>query len=229
MTNSLFTIPLWIDLTAVAIGAIQGAMFAGRFKDRRFDLLGIALIGIVVGLGGGILRDVLLGISPAALQSNWYLPVATVFALLGMLLQRVFNRLGPLIIVLDAVTIGLFGVIGTTKALAFGLPEIPAMFVGVISAVGGSIIRDVMLNIPIAVMHVGSLYAVAAGVGCGLLVVLNALGVQITIAAIVCTLTTTIIRILAARFGWSLPQQRALGSWPRWRRPVIVLRRRKHD
>ena len=115
------------------------------------------------------------------------------------------------------------------RALAFGLPEIPAMFVGVVSAVGGSIIRDVMLNIPIAVMHVGSLYAVAAGVGCGLLVVLNALGVQITIAAIICTLTTTVIRILAAKFGWSLPQQRALGSWPRWRRPVIVLRRRKHD
>ena len=208
MPNSLFTIPLWIDLAAVAIGAIQGAMFAGRFKDRRFDLLGIALIGIVVGLGGGILRDILLGISPAALQSNWYLPVAVLFALLGMLLQRVFNRLGALIIVLDAVTIGLFGVIGTTKALAFGLPEIPAMFVGVVSAVGGSIIRDVMLNIPIAVMHVGSLYAVAAGVGCGLLVLLNALGLQITIAAIVCTLVTTVIRILAAKFGWSLPQDR---------------------
>nr|WP_246318483.1 TRIC cation channel family protein [Leifsonia psychrotolerans] len=209
---------MWIDLTAVAIGAIQGAMFAGRFTDRRFDLLGVALIGIVVGLGGGLLRDILLGGVPAALQSNWYLPVATGFALLGMLLQRLFTRLNPLIIALDAVTIGLFGVIGTTKALSNGLPEIPALFVGVVSAVGGSILRDVMLNVPIAVMHVGSLYAVAAGVGSGLLVILVLLNVQITVAAIICVIVTTVIRILAAKYGWSLPQQRAIGSWPRWRR-----------
>jgi uncharacterized membrane protein YeiH len=218
VTPTLFTIPLWIDLAAVAIGAIQGAMFAGRFTDRRFDLLGIALIGIVVGLGGGLLRDILLGGVPAALQSNWYLPVATGFALLGMLLQRLFHRLNPLIVGLDAVTIGLFGAIGTTKALSQGLPEIPSLFVGVVSAVGGSIIRDMMLNVPIAIMHVGSLYAVAAGVGCGLLIVLVLLQVPITIAAITCVVVTTAIRVLAARYGWSLPQQRAIGSWPRWRR-----------
>jgi uncharacterized membrane protein YeiH len=229
VSETLFTIPLWIDLSAVAIGAIQGAMFAGRFTDRRFDLLGVALIGIVVGLGGGLLRDILLGGIPAALQSNWYLPVATGFALLGMLLQRLFNRLGALIIALDAVTIGLFAAIGTTKALSYGLPEIPALFVGVVTAVGGSIMRDVMLNVPIAVMHVGSLYAVAAAVGSGLLVVLFLFNVQITVAAVVCVVVTTIIRVLAAKFGWTLPQQRALGSWPRWRRPAVVIRRRRHD
>jgi uncharacterized membrane protein YeiH len=123
-----------------------------------------------------------------------------------------------LIVGLDAVTIGLFGAIGTTKALSQGLPEVPALFVGVISAVGGSIMRDVMLNVPIAVMHVGSLYAVAAGVGSGLLVVLVLAGVPIPVAAIACVVVTTVIRVLAARFGWSLPEQRAIGSWPRWRR-----------
>ncbi|MCU1443079.1 MAG: putative rane protein YeiH [Cryobacterium sp.] len=229
MTPNLFTIPLWIDLTAVGIGAIQGAMFAGRFTDRRFDLLGVALIGIVVGLGGGLLRDILLGGIPAALQSNWYLPVATGAALLGMLLQRIFNRLGPLIVGLDAVTIGLFAAIGTTKALSHGLPEIPSLFVGVVTAVGGSILRDVLLNVPIAVMHVGSLYAVAAGVGSGMLVLLVAFDVPITAAGVACVIVTAVIRMLAAKFGWSLPQQRAIGSWPRWRRPVITLRRRTHD
>lgn len=218
MPSTLFTIPLWLDLAAVGIGAIQGAMFAGRFKDARFDLLGVALIGVVVGLGGGLLRDIFLGGVPAALLSNWYLPVATGAALLGMLLQSHFNRLGPLIIGLDAVTIGLFGAIGTSKALAAGLPEIPSLFVGVVSAVGGSAVRDMMLNVPIAVMHVGSHYAVAAGVGSGLLVMLFLLDVPITIAGIVCVVATTVIRVLSARYGWSLPQQRAIGSWPRWRR-----------
>ena len=223
-----FTIPLWLDLTAVAIGAIQGAMFAGRFTDRRFDLLGIAFIGITVGLGGGLLRDIMLDGVPAALQSNWYLPVSAGAALLGMLLQSLFNRLGPLIITLDAVTIGLFGALGTSKALAQGLPEIPALFVGVITAVGGSALRDMMLNVPIAVMHVGSFYAVAAGVGSGLLVVLFVLQVPITIAGISCVVVTTVIRVLAARYGWSLPQQRAIGSWPRWRRNenIVAFRRR---
>lgn len=222
----LFAIPLWIDLVAVAIGAIQGAMFAGRFTDRRMDLLGISIIGITVGLGGGLMRDILLGGVPAALLSNWYLPVAILFALLGMALQSQFDRLGPVIITLDAVTIGLFGAIGTTKALAAGLPEIPALFVGVVSAVGGSVLRDMMLDVPIAVMHVGSLYAFAAVVGCGLLVTLVALNVQITLAALICVLATTVIRVLAARFGWSLPQQRALGSWPHWRRrgPIVAFR-----
>ncbi|MFC6355785.1 trimeric intracellular cation channel family protein [Luethyella okanaganae] len=218
MSTPLFVTPLWLDLTAVGIGAIQGAMFAGRMKDRRIDLLGVALIGIVVGLGGGLLRDLLINQLPAAMASNWYLPVATGAALLGMALQRLFSRLNPLIIGLDAVTIGLFGAIGVTKALAYGVPEVPAAFVGIISAVGGSILRDMMLNLPIALMHVGSLYAVAAGVGSALLVILATLRVPITIAGISCVILTAVIRLLSVRFGWSLPEQRAIGSWPRWRR-----------
>ncbi|MFC5790279.1 hypothetical protein EDM22_05920 [Agromyces tardus] len=218
MTVVPFEIPLWADLAAVGIGALQGAMFAGRLKERRIDLLGVALIGIIVGLGGGLLRDILLNELPAAMQSNWYLPVATAAALLGMALQQVFTRLNPLIIALDAVTIGLFGAIGTSKALSFGVPEIPAVFVGVVAAVGGSILRDVSLNLPIALMHVGSLYAVAAAAGTVLLVMLALAGVSIPIAATVCVVVTTAIRLGSVRFGWSLPEQRAIGSWKVWRR-----------
>ncbi|MFB6608877.1 trimeric intracellular cation channel family protein [Agromyces sp. NPDC056379] len=218
MSSALFVIPLWLDLTAVAIGAIQGAMFAARLTERRIDLLGVALIGVLVGLGGGLLRDVLLNQPPAAIFDNWYIPVATAAALLGMLLLRVFTRLNGLIIALDAVTIGLFGAIGTTKALAYGAPVVPAVFVGVLSAVGGSILRDVALNLPIALMHVGSLYAIAATVGAALLVVLVALGVNVLVAGSACVVVTTLIRLGSVRFGWSLPEQRALGSWKVWRR-----------
>ncbi|WP_157002675.1 trimeric intracellular cation channel family protein [Agromyces laixinhei] len=218
MSSALFTLPLWLDLTAVAIGAIQGAMFAARLTERRIDLLGVALIGIIVGLGGGLLRDLLLNQLPAAMSSNWYLPIATAAALLGMALLRVFTRLNGLIIALDAVTIGMFAAIGTSKALAYGVPVIPAIFVGVVTAVGGSILRDVALNLPIAVMHVGSLYAVAATAGTVLLVVLFSLGVNIFIAATVCVVFTTLTRLGSVRFGWSLPEQRALGSWKVWRR-----------
>jgi uncharacterized membrane protein YeiH len=215
---SPLVIPLWADLLAIAVGGVQGAMFAAQFRDRRLDLLGVALIGIAAGTGGGLFRDILLNQVPVALRLNWYLMVAVGAALLGMLLERLFQRLGPVITGLDALTIGLFCAIGTTKALTLGLPEIPSIFVGVLSAVGGSILRDLLLNLPIALMHVGSLYAIAAVAGAGTLVTLVALGVPMFIAAVVCVAVTFGVRVLAVLFKWSLPEQRRLERMPRWRR-----------
>ena len=216
--TATFFIPLWADLLAVGIGSVQGALFAAQFRDRRLDLLGVAIIGIATGFGGGILRDVLLAQVPAALTSNWYLVVATAAALVGMLLERLISRLGPLVTVLDALTIGLFGAIGTTKALSAGLHEVPAVFVGVLSAVGGSILRDLLLNRPIALMHVGSLYAVAAVVGTGSLAVMLDLGVPVFVAATICVGLTFGVRVLAVAFNWTLPEQRAIEKLPRIRR-----------
>lgn len=216
--NAAFVIPLWADLLAVGIGAMQGALFAAQFRDRRLDLLGVAIIGIATGFGGGILRDVLLSEVPAALDSNWYLIVATAAALIGMLLERLIARMGPLVNVLDALTIGLFGAIGTTKALSAGLPEVPSIFVGVLSAVGGSILRDLLLNLPIALMHVGSLYAIAAVAGTTSLVIMLTLGVPVLLAASICVALTAGVRILAVVFEWSLPEQRAIETIPRIRR-----------
>jgi uncharacterized membrane protein YeiH len=212
---SQFAIPLWADLLAIGIGALQGAMFAAQFRDRRLDLLGIAIIGIASGLGGGLVRDLLLNEVPASLRSNWYLIVATGAALIGMLLERIFSRLGAVITALDALTIGLYCAIGTTKALSLGLPAIPAIFVGALAAVGGSILRDMLLNLPIALMHVGSLYAVAAVIGAGALVGMVALGVPTLAAAVICVVVTFGVRELAVLFKWSLPEQRRLERIPR--------------
>jgi uncharacterized membrane protein YeiH len=207
---NVFTMPLWADLLAVGIGSVQGAAYAAQFRDRRLDLLGVAIIGIATGFGGGIIRDVLLNEIPRALESNWYLPVATAAAFLGMLLERLVRRLGVAIAILDALTIGLFCAIGTTMALAAGLPEIPAIFVGSLAAVGGSILRDLLLNQPISLMHVGSLYAVAALVGASLLVALVYFGVPALSAAVVCVVVTFTVRVLAVLFDWTLPEQKPL-------------------
>ncbi|GAA3584523.1 hypothetical protein GCM10022198_04740 [Klugiella xanthotipulae] len=236
MLNSSFTIPWWGDLLAVGIGSLQGAMFAAGFK--KIDLLGVALIGVATGLGGGLLRDILLGVTPVAFQSNPYLIVASAAALIGMFLQRVFTKVDPVITALDALTIGLFAAIGTTKSLSLGLPIVPSIFIGCVSAVGGSILRDVFLNLPIALMHVGSLYAVAAMAGAGSLVLCLLLGQPVEAAAAVCVIVTTVIRLLAVRYGWSLPEQRALSrirrrETPRLPRPPrgssrpLSLRRRR--
>lgn len=211
MDSQLFVIPLWADLTAVGLGGIQGALFASGFRgDRRLDLLGVAIIGIVMGMGGSMIRDLLLNVPLAALQSNWYILTASGAALVGMLLAGVFQRLNAVIAVLDAVAIGLFGAFGTSKALAIGVPLVPAVFVGVCAAVGGGILRDVMMSLPVAIMHVGSLYAVAAGAGSLVLATTKAFGMPLLGAAIIGVAVTAVIRILAVIFDVSLPEQRML-------------------
>ncbi|MFI8594393.1 trimeric intracellular cation channel family protein [Microbacterium sp. NPDC078428] len=206
-----FVIPLWADLTAVGLGGIQGALFASGFRgQRRLDLLGVAIIGILIGMGGGLIRDLLLGVAPATLQRNEYLLTATGAALLGMLLAGVFQRLNALIVGLDAVVIGMFGAFGTSKALTLGVPPVPAVFVGVCAAVGGSVLRDVIMGLPVAIMHVGSLYAVAAGAGSTVLAVAATLGAPLVPAAIAGIAVTAVIRVLAVVFDLSLPEQRML-------------------
>ncbi|QIG40607.1 hypothetical protein G5T42_14900 [Microbacterium sp. 4R-513] len=218
MNEPVFVIPLWADLTAVGLGGVQGALFASGFRgQRRLDLLGVAIIGVVMGMGGGLIRDLLLNVPPATLQSNWYLITATLAALVGMLLANLFQRLNGVIVALDAVVIGLFGAFGTSKALTLGFPFVPAVFVGVCAAVGGGILRDMLMGLPTAIMHVGSLYAVAAGAGCLVLATLQAFGLDIVIAAVVGIVVTTVIRLLAVMFDISLPEQRAL-----YRRKVAV-------
>ncbi|MCD2441984.1 TRIC cation channel family protein [Agromyces sp. SYSU K20354] len=211
MESAQFVIPLWLDLTAVGLGGIQGALFASGFRgERRLDLLGVAIVGIVMGFGGGIIRDLLLNVPIGALQSNWYLTTAVGASLIGMLLAAPLQRLSAVIVGLDAIVIGMFGALGTSKALALGLPELPAIFVGVAAAVGGGILRDMLMSLPVAIMHVGSLYAVAAGAGCIVLAVLDLAGVPIFIAGLVCVIVTAVIRLLAVIFDLSLPEQRML-------------------
>lgn len=217
MLDVTFTTPLWADLTAVAVGSLQGALFAAGFK--RVDLLGVAIVGIASGIGGGFLRDILLSTTPAAFSNNWYLLTAILAAFVGMLVPRLFRKVDPVVTLLDAISIGMFGAIGATKALAMGLPMLPALFIGTISAVGGGVLRDVILNIPIALMHVGSFYAVATMVGITVMLGMLYFGVPVLTAAITCVAVTTLLRLLAIRFGWSLPEQRALSK--------IQLRRRR--
>ncbi|MBW1638058.1 hypothetical protein G3H63_03040 [Microbacterium resistens] len=211
MTDPLFSIPLWADLLGVGLGGVQGAMFASGFQgQRRLDLLGVAIIGIMIGMGGGLIRDILIGQPPATLQSNWYLLTAAGAALVGMLLAGVFQRLNAVIVGLDAVVIGMFGAFGTSKAIAFGIPPVPAVFIGVCAAAGGGMLRDVLMGLPVAIMHVGSLYAVAAGAGCAFIVVAHGLGMGIVPAAVVGIAVTAVIRVLAVVFDLSLPEQRRL-------------------
>jgi uncharacterized membrane protein YeiH len=217
--TQLLDVPMWANVTAIAVGSFQGAMYAAGFRNTRLDLLGVSVIGIATGLGGGILRDLLLNRLPLAFTENYYILVAVGAALIGMLLGQVVGKLDWLLSLMDAIALGLFAAIGTTAALAEQVPVVPALFIGVVTAVGGGVIRDVLLNMPISVLHVGSLYAVAALLGAGTLVVLLTSGMDVSAASAIGIVVTALVRLLAVRFGWSLPEQRVLKSL---RNPKLV-------
>lgn len=210
MNEAIFEIPLWAELLAVGVGALQGAMFASYFKERHLDLLGVAIIGVATGLGGGILRDLMLSVPVATFQSNWYLLVAIGAALLGMLLERVFTKLSKVFTLIDALNLGLFAAIGATKGIAYGLPAVPAALVGVMTAVGGSIIRDLLLTSPVELIKVGPLNAVAAIIGATTLVSMTTLGIPILPAAIVCVVVTFALRMVGVIFDLRVPEQRRI-------------------
>ena len=214
MSLTSFQVALWIELLAAGLGGLQGALFAAGERHRRIDVLGVIVIGLAVSLGGSLLRDLVLNQPPVVIWKNWYLLVAGGSAVLGMALQPALARADGLITVLDAVVMGLFGAIGASKALSLGVGEAGALVVGIIGAIGGGMLRDVLLQLPISFLHVGSLYAVAAGAGTGTLIVLAAFGAPITIAGLACVVVTTSVRLGALRFGWSFPEQRAVRRRP---------------
>jgi uncharacterized membrane protein YeiH len=209
MSTTPFQVALWIELLAAGLGGLQGALFAAGLRHRRIDVLGVIVIGLAVSLGGSLLRDLVLNQPPVVVWMNWYLLVAGASAVLGMVLQPVLARAGWLITVLDAVVMGLFGAIGASKALSLGVGPAGALVVGVIGAIGGGMLRDVILHLPISFLHVGTLYAVAAGGGAAVLIVLAELGVSTPIAGLACLVVTTALRRAAVRFHWTFPEQRA--------------------
>jgi uncharacterized membrane protein YeiH len=218
MTVTPFQVSLWVELLAAGLGGLQGALFAAEHRNRRIDVLGVLVIGLVVALGGSLLRDVILDQPPVVIWMNWYLVVAGGSAILGMILQRLLSHAGWVITALDAVVMGLFGAIGASKALSLGVGEVGALVVGVIGAIGGGLLRDVFLGLPVSFLQVGTLYAVAAGSGVGVLVLLTELGTPVPIAALICVGVTTAVRVMAVLLGWRFPEQGALPR-PRLRSP----------
>ncbi|RWZ52545.1 hypothetical protein ELQ90_00880 [Labedella phragmitis] len=208
MPVATFQVPLWVELLAAGLGGLQGALFAADTRHRRIDVLGVLVIGLIVALGGSLLRDVVLNQPPVVIWMNWYLVVAGAAALVGMILQPLITHAAWLITVLDAAVMGLFGAIGATKALSLGVGEVGALVVGVIGAIGGGMLRDTALGLPVSFLQVGTLYAVAAGSGVGVLVLLIELGVSVPIAAVGCIIVTATVRLLAIVFAWTFPEQR---------------------
>jgi hypothetical protein len=136
-------VPAPVDLAAIVIGALTGGLLAAR---EGFAVSGVLLLAVSGGLGGGLIRDVLLGdLPPVALTNPAYLPTVAITAAVTFYFSGWLSRLTGLLVVLDAVTLGFFTVIGAQKAQLAALPSASVVFVGTLTAVGGAVIRDVLL------------------------------------------------------------------------------------
>jgi uncharacterized membrane protein YeiH len=195
-------VPLWIDLTSVVVAALAGAAVA---VEERLDLVGGILLGVVMGLGGGIIRDVLLGLRPVAVTSRYYLPAVTAAALAGYLFATVLRRCGTPFAVLDAMATGLFTVVGVEKALLYDLPSASAIFIGVAAGVGGGLFADLIAGRPVGIVQRGPWTATAALAGAVFYVVLADLDAPTGFRQAVALAVVVATRLASLRWGLQSP------------------------
>ena len=212
----MLRVPVPVEMTAVVFGALSGALHA---VNRKADVVGTFSLALSTGVGGGILRDILIGVSPpAALSHAFYLPVVAVAALLAMLFARWLARLHSALAPVDALLLGLWVLIGTEQALAHQLPVTSAVFVGTVTAVGGGALRDLLTNETPQVFLPGELYATAAFAGALVYALtVRAAGLPTWAAEIATVGTASAVRLLALR--WHVRAPSPIDLPERWLNP----------
>jgi uncharacterized membrane protein YeiH len=203
-TAETLRVPATIDLAAIVIGALTGGLLAAR---EGFAVSGVLLLAVSGGLGGGLIRDVLLAQGPPVAMTNpAYLPTVAVTAAVTFYFSGWLSRLTRLLVGLDAVTLGFFTVIGAQKAQLAGLPSASVVFIGTLTAVGGAVIRDVLLAQRADIVQPGPYNAVAALLGATVLTILaGPLQVPPLPVAVVVIVLVTGLRVLSVWRGWEAP------------------------
>jgi uncharacterized membrane protein YeiH len=196
---------LVLDLMGTFVFALSGAGAAIR---ERLDIFGVLVLSFAAGSAGGIMRDLLIGATPPAAISDWrYLAVAVAAGLAMFLWYPITERSRNLrnhVLIFDAAGLGLFAVVGTQKALGFHLHPAMAALLGMLTGIGGGVLRDV-LAARIPTVFRSELYAVAALAGAVVVVIGHLMNVSPTWVAVAGAAICFGIRLVAVRRGWQLP------------------------
>ena len=194
---------LVLDLAGTAVFALNGALTA--IRAARLDIVGVLTLGMITAVGGGIIRDVIIGFLPPATFRDWrYLVTAAAGALIAFAWGRKLDRLALPIEVFDAVGLSLFAITGATKALDAGLGPLQAVILGAVTAVGGGTIRDVLIGRVPTVLSSG-LYAIPALVGAVITVVSVEIGLHGWVPTLVAGVACFAIRMVGIRFDLNAP------------------------
>lgn len=195
------------DLCGTLAFAVGGATAGIR---RGLDVFGVLVLSFAASSFGGIGRDLLIGaVPPAALQDWRYLAVSVGAGLMTFYWTPLIEKFRHWVLWLDAVGLSFFAVAGTVKALSYGLSPLMAALLGMLTGIGGGMVRDVFLaEVPIVLRS--DLYAVAALIGGGIVAAGFALDQTFTLSTIVGGLTCFALRMMAIRRGWQLPVARRI-------------------
>jgi uncharacterized membrane protein YeiH len=194
-----------LDLVGIFVFAISGALLAVR---KNFDVFGIAVLAEVTALGGGLLRDLIIGaVPPAAFTDLGYFTTPLIAAALVFFLHPEVERIQGSVMAFDAAGLGLFCVTGTTKAYDYGLGLTASAALGLATAVGGGVLRDVLANeVPSLLRWDRDLYAVPAIVGSAMVVLFIRFDVLNAATSGVAVVTAFVLRLLALHFHWRAPR-----------------------
>jgi uncharacterized membrane protein YeiH len=198
---------LVLDFTGTFAFALNGALTAVRAV--HVDIVGVVTVGVITAVGGGIIRDILLGALPPATFVDWrYLAVAAAGGLIAFLFSGWLGRFTSSIDVLDAAGLSLFAITGAVKALGLGVGPTQAVILGTVTAVGGGTVRDVLIRQVPGVLSSG-LYAIPALVGAALVVIGTSSGVNQVLGAPVALGAAGVcfaIRMVGLHFGLDAPK-----------------------
>jgi uncharacterized membrane protein YeiH len=198
-----------LDLTGIFVFALSGALMGVR---KRLDVVGMAVLAQMTALGGGVVRDLILNVPPAAFQSLGYVLVPVIATLIVFFFHPHVARVMPFVLVLDAAGLGLFCAVGTEKALLYGLSPLHATLLGVTTAVGGGMLRDVLAGEIPTLLYDRQLYAVPALLGSVVMATLYQLDLHGWPATLASAVLAFGLRILAMRYGWRAPVARGVTS-----------------
>jgi uncharacterized membrane protein YeiH len=199
------TLLLVFDLAGVFVFALSGASAA---VAKKLDVFGVVVVGVVAAIGGGVLRDLLIGaVPPAVLRDGRYLAVPAVASVVVFYFHPQLSRLRRVVLLSDAAGLGLFVVTGTTKAISAGVPPMGASVVGMLTGIGGGVLRDVLTGeIPVVLRR--EVYAVAALAGAATVVTADRLGISGVTSAAVGAALVCGLRLVAVVRRWSVPTAR---------------------
>ena len=191
------------DFVGIFVFALSGGVLAVR---HRLDLFGVLVLACVTAVTGGIVRDLLIGAVPPASLADWrYLSVAMLAGLVTFRWHALIERLRNPVLMFDAAGLALYAVLGTGKALAFGLSPFAATLLGIITGIGGGIARDLLVARTPVVLQQTELYAAAALVGSGIVAIAHAFGWPQAPAMVIGAALCFGLRFGAIRRGWRLP------------------------
>ena len=198
-----------LDLVGIFVFAISGGLVAVR-KD--LDVFGVLVLAGTTGLGGGFLRDVLIGATPPAALADWrYLLVPAAAGLVTFRFHRVVGRLERGVNVFDAFGLALFCVTGALKAAEYGLGPLPAALMGMVTGIGGGMARDLLTG-RVPLVFRGELYATPALTGAAIAVVGDQVGAPLLLSALLGAAVCLGWRLLAIRRDWQAPRPRGSAS-----------------